>query len=499
MNAAICITFASLLSQQQQSSLWTIERLPDTGQTRHYSTARGDDAEVTIHPPAFRRSEDGSVTDLVTGLHWQQLDGGEMTWDAAVAYCKTLRLGSFDTWRLPSAQELFTIQNHGVMNPSLDTATAFVKTGAEYWWSIDKRADDPNFAWATNAGGGIGAHRLNETRSAGGSKLYHARCVRHSATGSGLPSRYFDNGDGTVRDNQTGLIWMQSEAASAVAWEEALQLASASNFAGFNDWRVPNIKELRSIQSDTRIRPVIDVDAFPNTANALFWSSTTQIGQQGVTAWTLDFGTGVVSYNNKAEKQHLRLVRGGPGPRITFAGGIRNGASRLTGPVAAGELLEIAVTEKASAVRIAGVEVETLESSDGTVTVIAPGLFADETDVVDVQVRGLDTEWSPPHRIALAAAAPAIFTADGSGSGPAWIAKTEEGALTIAATGVRAADDVELRVNNQTCELVTVEGPTAGRWRITFRLPPDAAAQPLELTLLSAGIASTAKVTLELP
>jgi hypothetical protein len=245
----ILATVASLLLQQPL--LWTIERLPDTGQTRHYSAAKGDDADVTMHPPALRRNDDGSVTDLVTGLHWQQADGGEMTWDAAVAYCRALTLGRYDTWRLPSAHELFTIQNHGVINPALDTATAFVKTGAEYWWSIDKRADDSTFVWATNAGGGIGAHRLNETRSAGGAKLYHARCVRHSAVGSAVPDRYTGNGDGTVIDNQTGLMWAKSEAAAAVSWEEALTLAASTTLAGFSDWRVPNIKELRSLQSDS--------------------------------------------------------------------------------------------------------------------------------------------------------------------------------------------------------------------------------------------------------
>lgn len=492
----ILATVASLLFQQP---LWTIERLPDTGQTRHYAATKGDDADVTIHPPAFRKNDDGSVTDLVTGLHWQQTDGGEMTWESAVAYCRALSLGGFDTWRLPSAQELFTIQNHGVINPALDTATAFVKTGAEYWWSIDKRADDPAFAWATNAGGGIGAHRLNETRSAGGTKLYHARCVRHSAVGSAVPDRYTGNGDGTVSDNQTGLMWAKSETAAVVSWEEALALAGATGLAGFADWRVPNIKELRSLQNDARMRPVIDSEAFPNTANAIYWSSTTQIGQQGVTAWTLDFGTGVVSYNNKTEKQHLRLVRGGAGPRISFAAGIRNAASRLPGAVAAGELLQIGVTANAEAVRIAGVDAVILAASDDVLTVVAPAELADAPEAVDVQVRAADTDWSPPYRVAVAAAAPAIFTAGGSGSGPAWIAAGDDGAVTIAATGLRSATDAELRINGEPRELLRVEGPEQGRWLLAFRITPQDAAQPLELTLLSAGIVSASKVTLEIP
>ncbi len=102
-------------------------------------------------------------------------------------------------------------------------------------------------------------------------------------------SQLIDHGNGTVTDSKTGLMWKQcSEGLSGTGcvigtvqgftWQAALQQAQTINttggFAGFTDWRLPNIKELRSLAEKQCISPAINLTRFPNTPSTLFWSSS---------------------------------------------------------------------------------------------------------------------------------------------------------------------------------------------------------------------------------
>ena len=62
-----------------QNVVKTMLRLPDTGQTSNFTASQGEDADYNIFTPYFLINGNGSVTDTVTGLMWQQTDGGEMT------------------------------------------------------------------------------------------------------------------------------------------------------------------------------------------------------------------------------------------------------------------------------------------------------------------------------------------------------------------------------------------------------------------------------------
>ncbi|MEI8079940.1 MAG: DUF1566 domain-containing protein, partial [bacterium] len=279
--------------------------------TASYTDTFGEDADFTAHAPSFTTTGDGTVTDNVTGLMWQQADGGEMTWEQAAAYAATLSVGGYTGWRLPFAHELFSILNHGTLNPALDT-TVFTASSAQYWWSADTGADDATRVWAANAGGGIGPHPKTETISAGGSKRFHVICVRSTGSATvpaALAHSFTANSDGTVTDNNTGLVWQQA-AATAVSWENALAYAANLTLGSKSDWRLPNIKELRSICDDTRSNPALDTTVFPGTTATRYWSSTTQINDS-TNAWLVEALTGLVAYDAKTATCSVRCVRGG--------------------------------------------------------------------------------------------------------------------------------------------------------------------------------------------
>jgi len=290
---------------------WTMLALPDTGQTGDHTATFGEDSDFTFNPPSYTDNGNGMVTDNVTGLMWQQADGGEMTWDDAVVYAESLTLGGHSDWRLPFSHELFSIVDHGRGNPALNT-DYFSESNAQYWWSGDERADDPSRVWVTNAGGGIGAHPKSETISAGGTKRIHVRCVRDesgSAPGVLTPA-FTDNGDATVTDDNTALQWQQEGAASPMAWEQALAYAEGLSLGGHDDWRLPNIKELRSISDDALFGPSVDATYFTDARAEIYWSSTTELNNT-TQAWAMDAAYGLVSYEAKSNELYVRCVRGG--------------------------------------------------------------------------------------------------------------------------------------------------------------------------------------------
>ena len=283
--------------------------LPDTGQTTSYTATPGEDGDFILNPPAYVDNHDGTITDSVTGLMWQQTDGGEMTFAEAALYCDYLTLARHYDWRLPTGRELFSLNLYDRVNPALDT-DCFTKTAAQYWWSSDIAVDNTSRVWVVNAGGGIGPHPQTESKSAGGSKLIHVRAVRCPAPASLPAARFLDQGDGTIADQQTGLIWQQVRSATAMTWEEALRYSKGSALAGWSDWRVPNIRELQSLNDVTRCQPSVDSASFTAMIVGNYWSSTTQQNAPE-RAWHLNTEYGIVSYSDKTAKQYLLLVRGG--------------------------------------------------------------------------------------------------------------------------------------------------------------------------------------------
>jgi hypothetical protein len=285
----------------------TMKNIPDTWQTKDYTKTFGEDSDYSLNPPGFIIVDNSTAIDTVTGLQWQRTDGGEMTFESAGLYCDTLTLGGFTDWRLPNCHELFSLLHLDKPNPALPD-DIFPKTTAEYWWSSQSQVNDNTKAWVTNAGGGVGNHLKKETISAGGTKHYHVRAVRDIVPPKEYQSRYIQNADGTITDNLSGLIWKQQPLQDSLNWESALQIAEEANIAGINDWRLPNIKELQSINDEEYSNPSINPVFNGQITVGKYWSSTS-LPNQTTKAWYLDTRFGITTYALKTDKLKVVLVR----------------------------------------------------------------------------------------------------------------------------------------------------------------------------------------------
>lgn len=122
---------------------------------------------------------------------------------------------------------------------------------------------------------------------------------------------YIDNGDGTVTDQATGLMWQQSDDGVERTWEEALEYSENLALAGYSDWRLPDIRELESIVDDTRYDPAIDTNYFLSAKSSYYWSGSSYACYSDL-AWHVYFYYGRVSASSKTYRYYVRCVRSGP-------------------------------------------------------------------------------------------------------------------------------------------------------------------------------------------
>ena len=102
----------------------------------------------------FIDNNDGTVTDMNTGLMWQQATApGTYTWKQALAYCDTTTLAGHTDWRLPTSKELHSIIDNSHLDPAIDTAI-FPGTQASRYWSSSTYVTSPGNAWNVNFYGG---------------------------------------------------------------------------------------------------------------------------------------------------------------------------------------------------------------------------------------------------------------------------------------------------------------------------------------------------------
>ena len=129
-----------------------------------------------------------------------------------------------------------------------------------------------------------------------------------------LSANFSRNSNGIVEDSKTGLFWQDDYADNAdtiknTTWSEAINYCEASSLGGYDDWRLPNQKELLSIVDYGVFNPAIS-SVFQKNASDYYWSSTTYASD---TNYALDiyFDDGYTNSDDKSYNSYVRCVRAG--------------------------------------------------------------------------------------------------------------------------------------------------------------------------------------------
>ena len=135
-----------------------------------------------------------------------------------------------------------------------------------------------------------------------------------TAPPGGAPD-FTDNGDGTVTDNATKLLWQKADDGSTRNWDAARTYCDGFVLAGKSDWRLPSIRELRTIVDYARSGPAAPAEL--ETDNAIYFSSTVVQGDAN-SAWGVNFQGGFDTFQIKSSRLRARCVSGSALPALTF-------------------------------------------------------------------------------------------------------------------------------------------------------------------------------------
>jgi hypothetical protein len=285
--------------------------------------------------PAYQSNSNATVTDLVTGLTWQMSPdqngnnngtiqyADKLSWQqiqARLTVLNSTSWGGFSDWRIPSIKELFSLTDWNGTDPSgyngTGTANLVPFLNSSYfqfaWGQIpQERLIDVQYASSNlyNELSFAGYHQLFGFNFADGrikgydlimpggfAKVFSFIAVRGNPL-YGI-NHFIDNGDQTVSDTCTGLMWTKDDSQSPMNWQDALawaQTMNGQNHCGYDDWRLPNVKELQSIVDYSRspgstnsaaIDVVFNCTPIVNEAGRpdwpWYWTSTTHRSFNGI-------------------------------------------------------------------------------------------------------------------------------------------------------------------------------------------------------------------------
>ena len=210
-------------------------------------------------------------------------------------------------WRIPTPQELLSIVDNNIYKPALNQTyffpnIQFISTALFLWTSKDipdtQFEKDRRFALNFYDGSITPISKTPQID-------IYTLCVY----GNSLPTPIFTTqtigNDTIVRDSTSGLIWQQTYSGNKT-WTEALSYCETLEYAGYDDWRLPNKNELASLLDYDKSSPASD---FPDMPSKYFLSSSTYVEAQ-YSAWTIGFAAGTINSNSKTRNDlYVRCVR----------------------------------------------------------------------------------------------------------------------------------------------------------------------------------------------
>lgn len=360
-------TIACLTTPSQ--TLAGVVQLPRTGQTGCWDAsgtsiscssiaAKGMDGAILAGAawPTLRFIDNGNntVTDTMTGLVWpKDVNFPGLTWQAAQSYVANMTLGGYTDWRLPTVNELQSLVNLQIpnqedwLNAVGNYGNPFTNVHGYFYWSSTTAAALPGYAWMVNMHYGD-VNMFSMTEPTG---LYFwpvrgpinqtapAQVWQTGQSGSAgvawATPRFTDNGNGSVRDNVTGLVWLKkancmdpsggvdkSTAGATngeISWSDSLLWSNglASGTCGLSDgstpgqWRLPNREELYSLIDFSKYGPSFPSGhPFENLQSCGYWTSTTE-ADYPANGWAISFLDSDVNMGNKAHLKYAWAVRNG--------------------------------------------------------------------------------------------------------------------------------------------------------------------------------------------
>ncbi|MBU2940798.1 DUF1566 domain-containing protein [Lacinutrix sp. C3R15] len=230
----------------------------------------GQDATYNGNQPSYTDNGDGTVTDNVTGLMWQQDMGDKMSYADAVVLVEDFNLGDYSDWRIPTIKELYSLANFTGRCFGDDAVDMFIDVnyfdqpiGDEsigereidgQTWSITEyvgltmNGDEAVFGY-NFVDGRLKGYPKYDPETGAPNTMYFRMVRGNEAYGE---NNFTDNGDGTITDHATGLMWQQADNGETYDWENGLAYAESLSLGGHDDWRMPNAKEIQSIVDYTR-------------------------------------------------------------------------------------------------------------------------------------------------------------------------------------------------------------------------------------------------------
>ena len=295
-------------------------RIVDTGVDAYYDNTNviskpvpgepffGQDAQYRINSPSYTDNGDGTITDNITGLMWQKTMGDKMPFADASRRARESDVGGYHDWRVPTIKELYSlilftgkVRGQRAIKPFIDTRYFDQPLGdpragereidAQTWSSTEyvgrTMRNDKTVFGVNFIDGRIKGYPKIKPRTGQPNKMYF-RFVRGNPDYG--KNKFADNGDGTVTDLASGLMWQKADNGTGLDWERALKYAENLTLGGHKDWRLPNAKELQSIVDYSRspqtshsaaIDPVFETtpikDPEGNRQFPYFWTSTTHL------------------------------------------------------------------------------------------------------------------------------------------------------------------------------------------------------------------------------